>query len=178
MESVNSLGREDAFDHDSSGTQYLTFALAEEEYGVEILSVQEVKGWTPVTRMPRSPDYVKGVLNLRGAIVPIIDLRIRFGIESIPYTSTTVVIVVNVAVTDGSRPIGIVVDAVRDVLTIPPEDIRPAPDFGATIDDDYITGLAKVDEKMVLVLDTDRLLSVEELRGLAAAGETVLGPES
>jgi purine-binding chemotaxis protein CheW len=148
--------------------QYLTFSLAGEEYGVEILRVQEVKGWTPVTRMPRLPDYVSGVLDLRGAVVPIIDLRVRFALERVEYGPTTVIVVVNVGTGAGGRAVGIVVDAVSDVVDVENGEVKPPPTFGTALDCAYILGLANVGAKMVMLLDADRLLSEQELAGLAA----------
>jgi purine-binding chemotaxis protein CheW len=149
--------------------QYLTFALAGEEYGVDILRVQEVKGWTPVTRIPRLPAFVSGVLDLRGQIVPIIDMRARFDLERIDYGPTTVIIVVNVGTADSARSVGIVVDAVSDVIDVENEAVKPPPAFGTTLDSAFIRGLANVGSKMVMLLDADRLLSEQELAGLAGA---------
>ena len=113
----------------AEGLQYLTFSLAGEEYGIDILKVQEIRGWAPVTKVPNAPAFVRGVMNLRGAIVPVIDLRLRFGLEAIEYTKTTVVIVVMVQGATGNRVIGAVVDGVSDVLNLQAADIQPAPDF-------------------------------------------------
>ena len=139
--------------------QYLTFMLAGEEYGVDILRVQEIKGWDNVTPIPNTPNYIKGVINLRGTIVPIIDLRERFSLESISYGPTTVVIVLKVNSEKGSRTMGIVVDAVSEVYNISQETLKPAPDFGQAISTDFVMGLATVEEQMVIVLDIDHLLN-------------------
>ena len=157
---------------DSTGNQYLTFVLGEESYGVDILRVQEIKGWTPVTRIPNAPDYLRGVLNLRGTIVPIIDLRMRFNMEHVEYTPITVVIVLSVRSEAGERIIGIVVDAVSDVLSVDPAEIRPTPDFGGTVSTEYINGLATVGEQMVMLLDIDKMLTEREINSLTAAAET------
>lgn len=146
--------------------QFLTFTLAEEEYGVDILRVQEVKGWAPVTKIPRSPDYVQGVLNLRGTIVPVVDLRMRFHLEQIDYTRTTVIVVINIETNAGRRVIGIVADGVSDVINVPVENVKDAPDFGTKVHTDFISGLATIDENMVMLLDIDRLLSAAEIKGL------------
>ncbi|OOG24243.1 chemotaxis protein CheW [Thioalkalivibrio denitrificans] len=156
---------------DSQVNQYLTFSLADEYYGVDILRVQEIKGWTPVTQIPNAPAYLKGVLNLRGVIVPIVDLRMRFNLESVEYTPTTVVIVLSLMHEDRERTFGIVVDAVSDVLNFAPEDIRPKPDFGTVVDADFISGLATLDKSMVMLLDIDRLLRPEELSAISRATE-------
>ncbi len=142
--------------------QYLTFLLADEEYGVEILRVQEIKGWDRVTHIPNSPHYLCGVLNLRGAIVPLVDLRLRFGMPALAYTPTTVVIVLKV---DGITPrkVAIVVDAVSDVHNVLPEDVKPAPDFGLSFNTDFITGLVSIDDSMMMILNIDSLLSIEAL---------------
>ncbi len=145
-------------DSDSDTSQFLTFILGSEEYGVDILQVQEIKGWDRVTPIPNTPDYIKGVINLRGAIVPIIDLRQRFNLESISYDATTVVIVLKVSAEDKERTIGIVVDAVSDVYNIAASDMKPPPDFG-DIDIEFVKGLATVSEKMVIILNIDRLLN-------------------
>lgn len=139
--------------------QYLTFILANEEYGVDILRVQEIKGWDNVTPLPNTPEYIKGVINLRGTIVPIVDLRQRFGLEVLPYGPTTVVIVLKVQHEGGERIMGIVVDAVSDVYALGTGAIQPPPDLGSVIDIAFIKGIATVDEKMVIVLDIDHLLN-------------------
>ncbi len=149
----------ESMDINNDDTQYLTFMLAGEEYGVDILRVQEIKGWDIVTPIPNTPDYIKGVINLRGIIVPILDLRERFNLESIPYGVTTVVIVLRVESDTGSRTMGIVVDAVSEVYNIADGDLKDAPDFGQAISTDFVQGLATVDEKMVVVLDIDHLLN-------------------
>ena len=146
-------------DINSDDNQYLTFILAEEEYGVDILRVQEIKGWDNVTSIPNTPDYIKGVINLRGTIVPIVDLRERFNLPSTEYSATTVVIVLRVDSDTGSRIMGMVVDAVSEVYNIPEEELKPAPDFGQAISTDFVRGLATVDEQMVIVLDVDHLLN-------------------
>lgn len=137
--------------------QYLTFLLAGEEYGVDILRVQEIKGWDKVTPIPNTPGYVKGVMNLRGTIVPIIDLRQRFGFNDIAYSPMTVVIVLKV-IGERERIMGIVVDGVSDVYNVAKNDLQPPPDFG-DVDIEYVHALATVDNKMVIVLDIDILLN-------------------
>lgn len=139
--------------------QYLTFMLAGEEYGVDILRVQEIKGWDSVTPIPNTPDHILGVINLRGTVVPIIDLRNRFGLEAIQFGSTTVVIVMKVASNEHERTMGIVVDAVSDVYNVAGESIKAAPEFGGAANTDFVKGLATVDEKMVILLETDDLLN-------------------
>ena len=146
-------------------SQYLTVNLAHEEYGVDILSVREIRGWTPVTRIPQSPHYVLGVLNLRGAIVPVIDMRLRFGLAREEYNATTVTVIVMVA----GRQFGVVVDAVSDVIDVANDAMRPVPDMGTTVDTEYLKGLTAVGERMVLLLDADKLLQPQDAQMLEAA---------
>ena len=154
---------ENNLDVDSGGDQYLTFIMAGEEYGVDILRVQEIRGWDSVTPIPNTPAYIKGVINLRGSIVPIIELRSRFGIDSQEYGPTTVVIVLRVVTENGERIMGIVVDAVSDVYNITDTDMKSPPDFGSAISVDFVKGLTSVDEKMVIILDIDHLMNSDEL---------------
>jgi len=153
------------------GSQFLTFLLAGEEYGVDILRVQEIKGWNAVTPIPNTPDYIRGVINLRGTIVPIVDLRRRFGLEPMAYGPMTVVIVLKVMREDKSRVMGIVVDAVSDVYNVQDESLKPAPDFGSVVNVDFVQGLATVDETMVIILDIDHLLNSGELAVMDSAIE-------
>jgi len=148
---------------DPDADQFLTFVLATEEYGVDILRVREIKGWDSVTPIPNTPSYIKGVINLRGTIVPIVDLRQRFGMEEIEYGPMTVVIVLKIECADRDRIMGIVVDAVSDVYDVPKEEMKDAPDFGSVVDTEFIRGLATVEEKMIIILDIDHLLSGDEI---------------
>ena len=136
------------------GGQFLTFSLGEELYGVDILRVQEIKGYTAVTKIPNTPPHIKGVLNLRGTIVPIVELRTKFGMPTIDYTTFTVIIVVVVQ----DKVMGLVVDAVSDVLDIEKKDIQSAPDFGNKIDVTFLNGIGKSGDKLISLLDIDRLL--------------------
>jgi len=145
--------------------QYLTVNLAHEEYAIDILAVREIRGWTPVTRIPQAPHYVLGVLNLRGTIVPVLDLRLRFGLPREEYGALTVTVIVTVA----GRHFGVVVDAVSDVLDVLPDDVRPVPDMGTTVDTEYLKGLTAVAERMVLLLDVDKLLQPQDAQMLEAA---------
>ncbi len=156
---------------DYSG-EYLTFMVESEEYGVDILCVQEIRGWQPVRKIPNTPSYVRGVINLRGVIVPIIDMRERFGFELQEYSTTTVVIVLRSlksinAENNDNDIIGVVVDAVSEVYDLKNDQIKDAPGFGSNIDTRFIKGLAEVDEKLVVLLDLDRFLNFEELHDLA-----------
>ncbi len=138
----------------TDGNQFLTFNLGEELYGVDILRVQEIKGYTAVTKIPNTPSHIKGVLNLRGTIVPIVELRTKFGMPTIDYTTFTVIIVVVVR----DKVMGLVVDAVSDVLDIDHKDIQPAPQFGANVDVRFLNGIGKSGDKLVALLDIDCLL--------------------
>mgnify|MGYP006423019873 CR=1 FL=1 len=140
------------------GDQYLTFNLGDEEYGVDILRVQEIRAWDTVTPLPNTPPYVKGVINMRGTIVPVIDLRERFGMEMLQYTQFTVVVLVRVLSGDRERIMGLIVDALSEVYGITEDQLRPPPDFGTVIRTDFIQGLATMEDKMVIILDVDRLL--------------------
>ena len=152
---------------EGEGIQFLTFILDNEAYGVEILRVQEIKGWTAVTRIPNTPEYMQGVLNLRGTIVPIVDMRMRFNLEQVEYTPITVIIVLSVKSENGERVIGLVVDSVSDVIDVSATDIKATPDFGTTLNTEFINGLATSTEHMVMLLDVDKLLSVDEMTALA-----------
>ncbi len=147
--------------------QFLTFELAGEAYGIEILKVQEIRGWEPVREIPNTPDYIKGALNLRGEIVPIIDLRERFGMEKTEYSPITVVIVLCVESSQGSNVMGIVADAVSDVLDITLADIKDSPKLGSKIDTRYMRGMHVGGKNMVMLLDTDKLLDSEEFEGIS-----------
>ncbi|MFN8548711.1 MAG: chemotaxis protein CheW [Candidatus Eisenbacteria bacterium] len=141
------------------GEQYLTFTIGSEEYGIEILKVQEIKGYSAITPIPSAPPYVRGVINLRGTIVPVIDLRARFGMTEEAYTKFTVIIVVNL----GRRVVGLVVDAVSDVLNVGEEDVDPPPPLGVGVETAFMTGLAKMGERLVLLLDIEKVANLEEV---------------
>jgi purine-binding chemotaxis protein CheW len=147
----------------NNAAQFLSFALGREEYGVDILRVQEIRSWEPVSRIPNVPYYEKGVVNLRGSIVPIIDLRERFRLNLADYTPLTVVVVLQTIDNGKTRTMGVVVDSVSDVITINKNTIQDAPDFGAKVSNEFITGLVPVNERMVMLLDVDKLLKLEEL---------------
>ena len=142
--------------------QYLSFALGAEEYGLEILRVQEIKGYLGITPIPNSPPHVRGVMNLRGTVIPVVDLRRKFGMEPQEYTRFTVIIVVTTA----ARTIGLVVDAVSDVLDVRADQVRPAPELGAQVDTRFIAGMVSNGDQLVVLLDVDRLLASD---GLTAA---------
>ncbi|MCG5516142.1 MAG: chemotaxis protein CheW [Pseudomonadota bacterium] len=135
--------------------EYLTFTLGDEEYGIDILNVQEIRGYDAVTKIANSPDYIKGVINMRGVIVPIIDMRLKFQLGQVEYNQFTVVIILNIS----GRVIGMVVDGVSDVVALKGDQIRPAPEFGAVLDTAYIDGLATLDERMVIVVDIEKLMT-------------------
>lgn len=152
----------------AASDQYLTFMVAGEEYGVDILRVQEIKGWEAPTQIPNTPEYIQGVVNLRGTIVPIVGLRGRFALEKIPHGPTTVVIVLKVEAEDRERTVGVVVDAVSDVYDVPGSEMKPPPDFGSVISIEFVRGLATVEEKILIILDVDKLLGFDELAELDA----------
>lgn len=147
----------------AAGTEVLVFTLGNQEYGLDILKVQEIRGYEPVTRMLGAPDYIKGVINLRGAIVPIVDLRLRLNLEHAAYDTHTVVIVLNLA----ERVVGMVVDSVSDVTALTPEQIQPAPKFDGSMTA-YVTGLASVEERMMILVDIEKLMSNDELASVEA----------
>lgn len=139
--------------------EFLTFTLGTEEYGIEILKVQEIRSYEQVTKIANAPDFIKGVVNLRGIIVPIVDMRIKFRLGSADYTAFTVVIILNVA----GRVVGMVVDGVSDVISLGDEQIRPAPDFSSSLDVKYITGLGAADQRLLILVDIERLMSGSDM---------------
>jgi len=140
--------------------EYLTFILGDEQYGVDILKVKEIRGWEPLREMHDVPDYVKGVLDFRGVIIPIIDLRIRFGIDRVEYLPTTVIIVLASA---DDNMMGIVVDSVSDVLSVKNSEMKAAPSLGSHINTDYVVGMVTQDDGMIMLVDSDQLVDMEEL---------------
>lgn len=150
-----------------TSNQMLTFTLGEETYGVDILRVQEIRGWSPVTRIPQAPAHVLGVLNLRGSIVPIVDLRMRFDLEHAQYTPLTVIIVLSVESMAGRRDFGMVVDGVSDVVDVIRGEIKPAPEFGEHVSTEFIEGIASISGRMVMLLDIDRLIGGEVAEAIA-----------
>lgn len=153
--------------HDETSTRregkYLTFNLANEQYGIGILKVREIIGLMAVTPVPKTPSFVKGVINLRGQVIPVIDLRLKFGMAEIDYTDRTSIIVVEVSSQGRNIPMGIVVDSVSEVVNIKAEDIEDTPAFGAKLDTDYILGMAKLAGRVNILLDINRVLSSEEM---------------
>jgi len=145
----------------SAVNQVLTFAIGEASYGIDIPCVQEIRGWSPVTRLPQAPADVLGVLNLRGSIVPVLDLRLKFGSANVQYTPVTVIIVVSVQSPKGQREFGMVVDGVSDVIDITAQDVKPAPDLGVSSSGAYIRGLVPVTGRMVVLLDVEKLIGKE-----------------
>jgi len=141
-------------------SEYLTFTLGNESYGIDILKVQEIRGYDTVTHIANAPDFIKGVINLRGVIVPIVDMRIKFSVGEPTYHEFTVVIIMNVL----NRVIGMVVDSVSDVVALQPEQIRPAPEMGSALDTHYITGLGTLNEQMLILVDIEKLMSSDEMQ--------------
>jgi purine-binding chemotaxis protein CheW len=149
--------------------KYLTFTLSDEEYGIGILKIKEIIGMMTVTTVPQTPEFVKGVINLRGKVIPVIDLRLRFGMESMDYTERTCIIVVEIDGTSGTVQIGIVVDSVSEVLNIKVDEIEDTPTFGTRLNTDYILGMAKMEGGVKILLDINRVLKAEEVELLDKA---------
>ncbi len=147
----------------TAAREYLTFRLSQEEYGIDILKVQEIRGYEPPTRIANAPTFIKGVVNLRGTIVPIVDMRLKFNCSEAEYNSFTVVIILNLR----SRIVGIVVDSVSDVLELQPESVKTAPDIDSVVDNSCILGLGSVSDRMLILLDIERLMSGADM-GLSA----------
>ena len=143
----------------ATNNEFLTFTLGKEEYGIDILKVQEIRGYDAVTAIANTPQFIKGVINLRGIIVPIIDMRIKFRLGDVEYNQFTVVIILNIA----NRVVGMVVDGVSDVITLTPEQTKAAPEFGSTMDTQYIMGLGTVDERMIILVDIERLMTSRDM---------------
>lgn len=163
---------DEAQSEDNLIEQFLNFTVDNEDYGVDILRVQEIRGWEEVREIPNTPDYIKGVLNLRNSVVPIIDLRIRFGDDDVEYKPTTVIIVLAVEITEKTSVLGVVVDAVSDVLDVEKENIKEAPNFGSKVNTKYINGMTMIGDRMIILLDTDKLLDPEELSALESISGT------
>jgi purine-binding chemotaxis protein CheW len=145
--------------------KYLTFALAHEEYGLEILKVREIIGYMDITAVPQTPQHVKGVINLRGQVIPVVDLRAKFGMETAEITEESCIIVVEICQNDRNFQTGIVVDHVQEVLDIQGEDIEPAPQFGSNVDTDFILGMGKIGDSVKILLDIDKVLAGDDLSG-------------
>lgn len=155
--------------HSAAGSELLTFMLGAEYYGVDILKVQEIRGYDTVTRIPGSPYFIKGVINLRGAIVPVIDLRIKFRLTKVDYNEFTVMIILNIA----RRIVGIVVDSVSDVTQLTPEQIKPTPEFGTALDTSYINGLGALDDRMLILIDIEKLMSSTDMALIDAQSQSL-----
>ncbi|OGB34760.1 MAG: chemotaxis protein CheW [Burkholderiales bacterium RIFCSPLOWO2_12_FULL_61_40] len=150
----------------SGAREYLTFRLDQEEYGIDILKVQEIRGYEPPTRVANAPNFIKGVVNLRGTIVPIVDMRLKFSCSKAEYNSFTVVIILNLK----HRIVGIVVDSVSDVMELPPENLKAAPEIDSVIDSGSVLGLGSLGDRMLILLDIERLMAAPDM-GLVAASE-------
>jgi purine-binding chemotaxis protein CheW len=156
--------------------QYLTFVLSGEVFAMGILAIKEIIEYSHLTTVPMTPEYVRGVINLRGAAVPVLDLSVRFGRQPSPVTKRTCIVIVEIELAGERRDIGLVVDTVNAVLDIPAGDIEPPPTFGARIRTDFILGMAKVSNRFVILLDVNQVLAAEELLALSAVQETALAP--
>lgn len=153
--------------------KYLTFELGAEEYGIPIIKVKEINGMMPITKVPQTDDFVKGVINLRGKVIPVIDLRLKFGMASIEYTDRTCIIVVEVTGAKGTVSIGLVVDGVSEVNNIKEEEIEDSPAFGTSLSTEYIMGMAKKEDGVKILLDINRVLATQELARVCKAGGNV-----
>ena len=153
--------------------QYLTFTLRGEMFAIGILNIKEILEYGSLTAVPMMPDFIRGVINLRGAVVPVVDLAARFGGRPSEVTKRTCIVIIEVSTGEGRQDIGVVVDAVSEVLEIPASEIEPAPGFGAKIRTEFIRGMGKVEGKFVIILDVDKVLSVDELAAVTQAGGTV-----
>ena len=151
-----------------AGRELLTFTLGSETYAIDILKVQEIRGYEVPTRIANTPEFIKGVMNLRGHIVPIVDLRLKLGVGEARYDAQTVVIILNIL----KRVVGVVVDGVSDVIALPAEAIKPAPELGSALDTRYILGLATVGEQLVILVDIERLMGSEDMALVAEAAES------
>ncbi|MDJ0722807.1 MAG: chemotaxis protein CheW [Desulfobacterales bacterium] len=155
--------------NDALAGKYLTFKLADEDHGISLLKVREIIGMMPITSVPRTPDFVKGVINLRGKVIPVTDLRLRFDMPEIDYTDRTCIIVVEVESQDITIQMGIVVDAVTEVLPVKAEEFEAAPEFGTKVDTQYILGMANMDGSVKILLDIDRVMTAKEIAELEKA---------
>jgi purine-binding chemotaxis protein CheW len=158
VQNINQVVAEKS-DRDIAGQEFLAFTLGKEEYGIDILKVQEIRGYETVTRIANAPEFIKGVVNLRGIIVPIVDMRIKFQLGEPTYDQFTVVIILNI----GGRVVGMVVDSVSDVITLSLEQIKPAPEMGTALNTDYLIGLGTIDQRMLILVDIDKLMSSTEM---------------
>jgi purine-binding chemotaxis protein CheW len=149
----------DTANSDTDGREFLAFKLGKEEYGIDILKVQEIRGYEAVTRIASAPEFIKGVINLRGIIIPVVDMRIKFRLGEPVYDDFTVVIILNIK----GRVVGMVVDSVSDVTTLMPEQIKPAPEMGTAFSTEYVLGLGTIDERMLILVDIDTLMSSPEM---------------
>jgi purine-binding chemotaxis protein CheW len=156
-----------AAEREAGAREFLTFTLGEEEYGVDILKVQEIRGCDAVTRLPESPDFIKGVINLRGIIVPIVDMRVKFRLPQAEYNEFTVMIILNL----DDRVVGMVVDSVSDVMMLGADKLREPPEFGGNFDTRFITGLGALDDRMLILLDIERLMHSEEMALVSATDD-------
>jgi purine-binding chemotaxis protein CheW len=159
MSTLNEKTAQSGSDREATGSEFLIFTLGDEEYGIDILTVQEIRGYEAVTRIANAPSFIKGVINLRGVIVPIVDMRIKFNMSNVTYDTQTVVIILNVR----NRIVGMVVDGVSDVLTLMTDQIKPAPELGSALSTEYLTGLGALDGRMLILVDIEKLMTSEEM---------------
>lgn len=170
MNSLQSAGGKDTSRHAHLAGKYLTFALSHESYGIEILKVQEIIGVPSITRVPKCPDYLKGIINLRGRIIPVIDLRLRFGMPEIPYTEKTCIVVVNIRAGEERIAVGLIVDIVHEVVTLDRDNVEPVPDYGGSLNSSFIVAMGKSagSDTVQILLDVDRVVSQAEIKAAQA----------
>jgi purine-binding chemotaxis protein CheW len=170
MNSLQSVGGKDSSKQGHLAGKYLTFALSKESYGIEILKVQEIIGVPSITRVPKCPDYLKGIINLRGRIIPVIDLRLRFGMSEIPYTEKTCIVVVNVRAGEERVAVGLIVDNVHEVVKLEGDNIESVPDYGNSLNSTYIVAMGKSpgSETFQILLDVDKVVSQTEIKAAQA----------
>ena len=169
MVALAQAAKQEAQGHAKREGKYLTFTLAGEEYGISILKIKEIIGMMPITPVPRTPEFVRGVINLRGKVIPVLDPRVKFGLEAKEFTDRTCIVVVEVESGSGHLLMGLVVDSVSEVLNVKGEEIEDSPSFGTKLDTEYILGMAKMGSSVKLLLDIDRVLSAGEVAEMAAA---------
>lgn len=160
-----------ATDANAGTREILSFRLGDEEYGIDILKVQEIRGYGTVTKIANTPEFIKGVIDLRGTIVPIVDMRLKFGLARAEYDQFTVTIILNVA----ERVVGIVVDGVSDVVALTPDNVKPIPTLGTQVDANYLDGVGTLDERMILLIDIERLMTSRDMQLVAAVTDAAVG---
>ncbi|MCP5102622.1 MAG: chemotaxis protein CheW [bacterium] len=166
------------FEKQAGEGQYLTFKLGDEVYALEITKVREVLDYTKITKVPKTPDFMKGVINLRGGVVPVVDLRLKFGMPAIQQTVDTCIIIVEVTVDDDQTLLGALADQVSEVIELDPSHIEPPPKIGTRLDTDFIKGMGKQDDEFIIILNIEKIFSIEELTAVSRVSGTPPSPEA